>query len=168
MSRTRLPLVYPPPFSPHTRQRPKGHVVVVLSILLNSRYCLSLLSATLVLPGRLKSPPIVLSTLSKRNTKLEEFEDDSREVLEEGIIILGVTLNMLLEGLVLDEGHVGRKHHERLRSLVLILIIPTLAIRFFPFSALKIVTYLSGTVPLLPLPLLLAEKTVVVIGQNCG
>lgn len=44
-----------------------------------------------------------------------------RSLLEEDIFRLGVLLSKLLERLVLDQGHVGRKHHQRLGLLVLVL-----------------------------------------------
>lgn len=88
-----------------------------------------------------------LSVLLEGNTELEELDNDVGEVLEEELIVGGVLLNPLLELLVLDEGHVGGKHHEGLGLLVLKLL---------------------GAVPLLPLPLLVEEELVVVVGQNGG
>ena len=88
-----------------------------------------------------------LGILLEGNAELEELDDDGREVLEEEIVVVGVLLDPDLELLVLDEGHVGGKHHEGLGLLVLVLL---------------------GAVPLLPLPLLAEEELVVVVGQDSG
>lgn len=42
-------------------------------------------------------------------------------LFEEGLLRLGVLSRVLLERLVLDQGHVGGQHHERLGLLVLVL-----------------------------------------------
>lgn len=64
----------------------------------------------------------LLGGLSERNTEFEELDDDSREVLEEQVVVFGVLLDPSLEGLVTDEGQIGGQHHERLSGLVLILL----------------------------------------------
>ena len=95
------------------------------------------------------------------NTELEEFGDGGREaeskssvyegllrgmshnsLLEEQVLIVGVGLSPLLEGLVRDEDVVGREHHERVRRFVLELL---------------------RAVPLLPDPLLVQEQLEVLI-----
>lgn len=68
----------------------------------------------------LEDHPVLLG-LGEGNTELEELKQDGGEVLEPGLLILGVSLNMRLEGLVGDESHVGGKHHERFGGLVFIL-----------------------------------------------
>jgi hypothetical protein len=62
-----------------------------------------------------------VGTLSERNTEFEELGDDSREVLEEKFLILGVLVDVCLKGLIGYEGHVGGQHHEGLGGLVLVL-----------------------------------------------
>lgn len=74
-----------------------------------------------------------LLALSEGHTELEESHDSLAEVLEERIIVLRVLLNICLELLVLNQGHISRQHHQSLRLLVLELL---------------------WTIPLLPLPLL--------------
>ena len=69
----------------------------------------------------LEDHPALLGGLGKGDAELEELEKDSREVLEPGLLILGVALDVLLEGLVGDEGHVGGEHHEGFGGLVFIL-----------------------------------------------
>lgn len=86
-----------------------------------------------------------LGVLGEGNAELEELDNDVGEVLEEELVVGGVLLNPLLESLVLDEGHVGGKHHEGLGLLVLILL---------------------GAVPLLPLPLLVEKELVVVVSHD--
>lgn len=81
------------------------------------------------------------------NTELEKLHDDVGEVLEEGVVVLGVLLDVRLEALVLDQGHVGGKHHEGLGGDILELL---------------------GAVPLLVGPLLLHEELVVVVGESGG
>lgn len=63
----------------------------------------------------------LLSRLSEGNAELEELEDDIGEIFEEQRLISSILLDVLLEGLVRDKGHVGRKHHESLGRLILIL-----------------------------------------------
>jgi len=83
--------------------------------------------------------------LLEGNSKLEELQDDVAEVLEEGIVVLGVLLDEGTELLVLDKSHVGWQHHKGLRSLVLVLL---------------------RAVPLSRVPLLLKQKSVVIVGDN--
>lgn len=84
---------------------------------------------------------------SKRHAELKEPHDDVGEIPEEGIVILRVLLHHGAELLVLDEGHVGRQHHQG-----------------FGLGILE----LLGTVPFLPAPLLLEQQLVVVVGQRRG
>ena len=86
-----------------------------------------------------------LSVLSKWNTELEESGNDLGEVVEESIIILGVLLDPWQETLILDQNVIGWKHHQRLSLLVLELL---------------------WSIPLLPLPALLKQQSVVVVGQH--
>lgn len=79
------------------------------------------------------------------NTELEKSHDNIGEIVEEGVIVLGVPLDVGLEALVLDQGHVGGQHHKSLGGDILELL---------------------GAVPLLVRPLLLHEKLVVVVGED--
>lgn len=97
--------------------------------------------------GGLEDHLLILGTLGEGNAELEELDDHSGEVLEEEIVVGGILLDPGLELLVLDESHVGGKHHEGLGLLVLILL---------------------GAIPLLPLPLLVEKELVVVVGQDGG
>jgi len=81
----------------------------------------------------------------ERNTELEELHDDVGEIVHEGVVVLGVLLNVGLEALVLDQGHVGGQHHEGLGGDILELL---------------------GAVPLLVGPLLFHEELVVVVGED--
>jgi hypothetical protein len=71
--------------------------------------------------GWLEGHSFLLSRLLERNTKLEELHNNISEVVEEGLVVLGVLLNVGSERLVLDQSHVGRKHHQGLGLLVLVL-----------------------------------------------
>lgn len=86
-----------------------------------------------------------LSTIGEWNTKLKEGGDDLGKVLEEQVVVGGVLLDPWHESLVLDQDVVGWQHHQALGGLVLVLL---------------------WTVPLLPLPGLLEEESVVVVGQD--
>lgn len=83
----------------------------------------------------------------ERHAKLEEGGDDAGEVGEELVLVLGVALDDGAEGLVLDERHVGRQHHEGLAAVVL---------------------ELHGAGPLAVAPLLAQQQLVVVVGQGDG
>lgn len=83
----------------------------------------------------------------ERNTKFKELADDSRKVVEEVVVVLGVLLDVGAEALVLDQSHVGGQHHERLGGDVLELL---------------------GAVPLAVRPLLLEKKLVIVVGKGGG
>lgn len=83
----------------------------------------------------------------KGDTELEKLDDDTLEVLEESLVVVGVLLNHRSEDLVLDEDHVGGKHHESLGGDVLELL---------------------GAVPLAEGPALLDQKLVVVVGEGGG
>ena len=112
-------------------------------------------------------PALLDGELARRDTELKQLDDDVREaaskttvstksagashrmpvrtgnvLLEEGLLVLGVDLGRLAERLVLDEGHVGREHHERLGRLVGVLL---------------------GALPVAPDPRLLDEKAEVLV-----
>lgn len=59
--------------------------------------------------------------LSKWDTKFEKLNENSREVLEEEIVVFGIFDDPRLEGLVRNESHVGGQHHKAFTGLVLIL-----------------------------------------------
>ena len=84
-------------------------------------------------------------TGSERHTKLEQLDEDLGEVVKEFLLALRVLLNDRLEALVLDEGHVGRQHHQALGADILELL---------------------RALPLPPAPLLLEEELVVVVGEG--
>ena len=124
----------------------------------------------------LEGPPLVLGTLGEGDAQLEQLGDDGRKVGEESVIILGVLLDVRLELAVLDERIVGRQHHERLGRLVLVLF-PTALVSGVPSGDtdksilgcfIFFLTYLLGAVPLLPLPLLVQQEGVVVVGEDGG
>lgn len=46
------------------------------------------------------------------DTELEELDDDVSELVEENLIVLGVTFDVSLEFFVFDQGHVCGEHHE--------------------------------------------------------
>jgi hypothetical protein len=48
----------------------------------------------------------------KRNTQFKQLAHDGRKVLEKLVVVLCVFLNIRLESLVLDQSHVGGKHHQ--------------------------------------------------------
>jgi hypothetical protein len=68
-------------------------------------------------------------------------------LLEEQILVGSVSLGVLLELLVLDQGHVRGQHHQSLG---------------------RAVGKLSGTAPLPPRPLLVKEQLEVVVGEGGG
>ena len=88
-----------------------------------------------------------LGALLEGNAELEQLDHDLAEVLEEKVVVLSVLLDPGLHGLVLDESVVGGKHHEALGLGVLVLL---------------------GSVPLADVPLLVQEKSIVIVGQNGG
>lgn len=53
----------------------------------------------------------LLSCLIERNTEFEKLRDHGSEILEEKSLVLGILIDPLLESLVGNERHVGRKHH---------------------------------------------------------
>jgi len=53
----------------------------------------------------------LLSSLIERNTELEKLGDNGCEILEEKSLVLGIFFDPLLESLVRNKRHVGRKHH---------------------------------------------------------
>lgn len=71
--------------------------------------------------GGLEDHPVLVGRLSEGNTQFEKLGDDGGEILEEDTLILGVAVDVLAEGLVGDERHVGGQHHERFAGLVLVL-----------------------------------------------
>ena len=52
------------------------------------------------------------------DTKLEELHERIGEFVEENVRVLGVSDNVLLEFLILDQSHVGGKHHQGLGLVV--------------------------------------------------
>jgi hypothetical protein len=74
------------------------------------------------LGSRLEGPSLILSSNSERDAKFEELQNDAREIVEEGIVVLGILLDPLLERLVLYKRHISWKHHKGLGALVFILI----------------------------------------------
>lgn len=113
--------------------------------------------------GWLESHPGLLRGLLEGHAKLEELQNNVPEVIEEGIIVLGVLLNVRTERLVFDESHVSREHHQGLCSLVFILML-LLVTQTSPTEYLN--TYLLGSIPLAPIPLLLKQKPVIIIGED--
>lgn len=85
----------------------------------------------------------VRSRVGRRVKGSQKSAREGDVLLEEGLLVLCVHLGRLAERLVLDKGHVGREHHERLCRLVGVLL---------------------GTLPLLPDPALLDEKPEVLVG----
>merc|ERR1712113_502579 len=79
------------------------------------------------------------------HTKLEQLDKNLGEVVEELLLALRVLLNDRLKALVLNEGHVGRQHHQALSADVLELL---------------------WALPLPPAPLLLEQELVVVVGEG--
>jgi hypothetical protein len=67
----------------------------------------------------LKDHLALIGVLSEGDTEFEKFDDDVREVFEEEFLVFGVLLDVLLESLVRDKSHVGRKHHQCFSGLVL-------------------------------------------------
>lgn len=96
-------------------------------------------------------------------TKFEKLDDDSGEILEEEVVVLGVFVDPLFEGLVGYKSHIGRKHHKGLGLLVLellsLLAVITLREYFW-------VTYLLRSLPVLPLPLFAQEQLIVLVGND--
>lgn len=116
---------------------------------------------------RLHRPALLDGELARRDTEFKELANDGGEaasdtegivvsrmyagaehlehkdlLLEESLLVLGVNLGGLAERLVLDEGHVGREHHERLGRLVGVLL---------------------GTLPVAPDPRLLDEQAEILV-----
>mmetsp|Transcript_35978 Transcript_35978/g.61975 ORF Transcript_35978/g.61975 Transcript_35978/m.61975 type:complete len:245 (+) Transcript_35978:89-823(+) len=62
------------------------------------------------------TPPSPLSSpahlLVEGHTQLKQLGKSSGKVLEECLLVLGVQFNVLSELLVLQQGHVGRQHHQ--------------------------------------------------------
>lgn len=104
----------------------------------------SVSSSSGLIERALECPPLVLGD-SERHTELKQLEHSVRELAEEDIVVLGIPLGVLAEHLVLDDLHIGRQHHERLGLDILILL---------------------RTIPLLPGPLLLEQKLIVVVCQG--
>jgi len=82
---------------------------------------------------------------SKRHTELEQLAEDVGELLEESLVVLGVTFYVGAEALVLDQCHIGGKHHQTLGGDVLELL---------------------WAIPLAVAPLFLEKQLVVVIGHD--
>lgn len=70
----------------------------------------------------LEGPSGVLGSRGEGDAELEQAEDHGGEVLEEGVVVLGVLLNPRLELLVLNKSHVSGQHHQGLGALVLVLL----------------------------------------------
>jgi len=70
----------------------------------------------------LEGHPGLVCGFSKRNTELEKLGDDGGEVLEEEGFVGSVFLDVLLEGLIGDESHVGWKHHQGFGGLIFVLL----------------------------------------------
>jgi hypothetical protein len=81
----------------------------------------------------------------ERNTELEKLHADVGEIVHESVVVLRVLLDVALEALVLDEGHIGGQHHEGLGGDILELL---------------------GAIPLLVSPLLFHKELVVVVGED--
>lgn len=62
--------------------------------------------------------PSVLRLAFEWNTKFEKLDEDIGEFLEEDVRVLGISRDVLLEFLVLNQSHVGGKHHQGLGSVV--------------------------------------------------
>lgn len=114
--------------------------------------------------GGLEHHPALLRGLGEGHAQLEELEDDGREIVEEGLLVLGVPLDVRLERLVGHERHVGGQHHERLGRLVLILFARSATTSRHSQPLRR--AYLLGTVPLPPVPLLVQEQLVVLVGHD--
>lgn len=91
--------------------------------------------------------PAILRLAGEGNTELEQLDERLRELLEEGVLVLGIAIDMLLELLVLDQGEIRRQHHQALGGLV---------------------GELHGPVPLLLLPLLVDQQLEEVVGEDGG
>lgn len=70
---------------------------------------------------RLEGHSALLGGLGEWDTKLEQFQENIGEVLEEKLFIRCVFDDPLLELLVRDKGQVGWKHHQGLGGLILVL-----------------------------------------------
>jgi hypothetical protein len=72
----------------------------------------------------------VLLLLLERHAQLEKLRNDFAEFLEEYIVVLGVSHDVLLELLVFNQSHIGGQHHQRLCGLVFVLLgsIPLIAL----------------------------------------
>lgn len=88
---------------------------------------------------------ILLRALLKRHAQLKQPRHHRREVPKEQIIILSILLHPRPEALILNQHIIRRQHHQRLGGLILILRRP---------------------LPLLPLPRLLQQQRVEVVGQH--
>lgn len=94
--------------------------------------------------GGLEDVPI-LGLALERHTKLQKLDVNVSELLEESIVVLSITLNVLLEGLVVDQSHVGGQHHEGGGALV---------------------GELSRATPLALVPLLLDQQTEELVAED--
>lgn len=81
------------------------------------------------------------------NAELQKLDVDIGELLEEGILVLGVTVNVLAEDLVLDESNIGGQHHQGGGGLV---------------------GELSRAIPLALTPLLVDEQLEIIVGEDRG
>jgi hypothetical protein len=124
----------------------------------------------LLVPSRLQGPSLVLGSLGEGNTQLEQLGDDGGKVLEEEVIVLGILLDEWLELLVLDQSVVRGQHHQGLAGFVLVLITWLAGVGVACLDrkcdSATVIAYLLGTIPLLPLPGLLQQEAVVVVGED--
>lgn len=79
------------------------------------------------------------------NAELQKLGKGIGELVEEGLAVLGVTIDVLLELLVLDKCQVSRQHHQGLGLVVGVL---------------------GRAAPLLPSPLLVSQETEEFVGEN--
>jgi hypothetical protein len=115
-------------------------IVLLVSILLFVECCMGYRKCRLL--GGLEGHALLSL---ERNTELEKLHADVGEIVHESVVVLGILLDVALEALVLDQGHVGGQHHEGLGGDILELL---------------------GAVPLLVSPLLFHEELVVVVGED--
>ena len=87
----------------------------------------------------------VLGLAGERDTQLQELDENVGKLLEKGVAVLSVAVDVLLELLVLDHDHVRRHHHQGPGALV---------------------GELGRSVPLLLLPLLVEQETEELVGEN--
>ena len=106
------------------------HLLIYSSIFYPSTCgsCAILWSGSNLRGGGLEGHWSLASRLGERNTQLEKLDDDCGEVLEEKIVVLGIFLNPLFEGLVRNKSHIGRKHHQGLGGLVFVLLVLLVAV----------------------------------------